>query len=50
MQHFTALLGSAENLFMFLKKLFMFLKNIKAFLSEGESNEIQNISITLAPN
>jgi len=26
------------------------LKNIKAFLSEGESNEIQNISITLVPN
>ena len=27
----------------------MFLKNIKSFLSEGESNEIQNISITLDP-
>ena len=27
----------------------MFLKNIKSFLSEGESNEIQNISITLLP-
>ena len=27
----------------------MFFKNIKAFLSEGDSNEIQNISITLDP-
>ena len=28
----------------------MFLKNIKAFLSEGDSNEIQNISITFYSN
>ncbi len=27
----------------------MFFKNIKAFLSKGDSNEIQNISITLLP-
>jgi len=28
----------------------MFFKNIKAFLSEGDSNEIQNISITFYSN